>query len=210
MLVWWHTAPAVLGQRGTPCDPCIHLRSTVVRHRTRLFHTVVTSIVLIWGLECVPARQSDRHRLDSIAITMLSQIVWTRCHTGESGEDFFVRRRNAVGSKNAALAHQVWGMLAIRRRVAFAGDVARLPDARLVKIVQWDDSLPVWKTRQFLVRQTGGGHPLRHRGRGVRASVWEQLPGKLFEQVMGSWTQAEQDAWRSVHGVLPSNWWEGA
>lgn len=50
--------------------PLLTLRSTAVRHRIRLFRTVVTATVM-WRFECVPTRQSDRQRLDSIAITIL-------------------------------------------------------------------------------------------------------------------------------------------
>lgn len=37
------------------------------------------------GLECAPARQSNRNTMNSIALAMLSQILWTTSRLGESG-----------------------------------------------------------------------------------------------------------------------------
>lgn len=49
-----------------------------------------------------------------------------------------------------------------------------------------------------------------HRGRGVRACVWEHAPNNLFQLAFSVWTPPERDAWRAAHGALPVNWWEGA
>lgn len=62
------------------------------------------------------------------------------------------------------LSDTTWGALALRCQIACAGHVARLCDARLAKVAQWDNSLPVWRTRQFLIGNAGGlGHLLRDR-----------------------------------------------
>lgn len=49
-----------------------------------------------------------------------------------------IRPRRAARAKTATLGREVWGTLAIRRQVAFAAHVARLPEEREVNIVQWE------------------------------------------------------------------------
>lgn len=79
------------------------------------------------------------------------------CSCGPRLVAFCARRGNA--------SPHLRGVLALRRQIAFVGHVARL-DARLVKVAQRDNSLPVRRTPRFLIGSAGGGgHPLGHRGR---------------------------------------------
>lgn len=86
---------------------------------------------------------------------------------------------------------------------AHSGHVARLAEHRLVRILQWDASLPTWRTRKFLFGNIGGpGHPRRHRGWGARRSPWEQAPHKLFDASVVGRTEGLVAAWRHVHMSL--------
>lgn len=60
--------------------------------------------------------------------------------SAESGVEFFVRLRRKARDGNASFGPDLCGVLALRRQIAFEGHVvARLDDARLVKLVQRDN-----------------------------------------------------------------------
>lgn len=90
---------------------------------------------------CVPIKESDRQRSNSIELTMLSQIVWTSRRAGDTGVDFYVCRRRAAINRNAALGHEIWRVLAIRQVVRCGPAVAEVSGEFHLDSVETSDPL---------------------------------------------------------------------
>lgn len=188
------------------------LRSTAIRHRTRLFHTVVKA-TLMWWLECVCVCANHAKRHTTYAQHWNHHVV-TDCLDLTPCGWFYIRRGRAAWEKNAALGHEMWDSVAIKRQVVFASHVARLAGTRLVKVVLWGNSLPAWSTLQFLVGQRRRGEPApaqRQRRASLRLGAGaEQFVRARFGVMDAIRAGSDQDASRLVLGALPANWWEGA
>lgn len=77
-----------------------------------------------------------------------------------------------------------------------------------MKTVQWDNSLPIWRARQFLIGNVGWRRILQDMGAMVLAQTFGAGSGNVAR--VARWTQGRQEVWRIAHIALSWNLSGGA
>lgn len=127
--------------------------------------------------------------MSTASLTVVSWMNPARRKTGEEWVAYFRRWRVSTRTRFNALGHSLCGPAQVKRRLTFAGHLARMDDTRIAKQVLDFRSLFEWRTPQSLVGDGGGGgDPSRHRGRGVSPCDWEKTP----EQASNMWQETVQ------------------
>lgn len=87
----------------------------------------------------------------------------------------------------------MWGPLALKRQLTFAGRIAQLGDDRVVERVSVAHGIETWSTAQAIVEHSGGrGLAFGHSGRGVTPCVWDQNPQRAAERWYAGLTGIQQ------------------
>lgn len=149
--------------------------------------------------------------LNVSCLTMLSTMLRVTHRASETWVEHFTRKRRQARTHNEEAGHELWGPLALKRQLTFAGHIARLGDDRMAKCVSIAHGIETWRTTQAIIEHSGGrGRAFRHTGRGVAPCVWDQNPQRAAERWYAGLTESQKSEWIRDHGCPPQTWWDMA
>ena len=140
------------------------------RRRIRVWSSCVASVFL-WGLAALTLTLSMMRTIDICQREMVAKIMRRRRRPAESWLDWHVRTRRLAGKFLAECQVLPLSILALKRKLSWAGHLARLPHDRLVYKTWFWRNMAWWRLRQTWI--SFGAGDFRHRGQIGFPRRWE-------------------------------------